>query len=176
MFKRIPKLDQLGQVFAVILIMVYAWTIKWFFWKLGGWLFYLQVVEILTIFNYTATVNLIESVVVLLALIGLCVVLPQKWFSEKFSSRGTALVISALGYLMYVASLFQRRDEFPQAYILRLSIPVLVGILVLVFLVGRVSFLRKIMEEIANRASIFLYVLLPIGLLSALIVLVRNLI
>lgn len=172
--KRVPKPGQLGQVFAVISIMVYTWTAMWFLWKLSGWLFYLQIGEIFTILNYTVTINFFESLVVLLALIVLCIVLPKKWFLEKFTSRGTALAISGLGYWMYVASQFEKRDEFPQAFLIRLTIPVVAFIIVFVFFSGRIGFMRKVLEEIANRASIFLYIFLPISLISMLIVLFRN--
>jgi hypothetical protein len=174
--KRVPKLDQLGQVFAVISLMISTWTGMWFFWKLRGWIHYLEFGEILTILNYAATVNLLESLVFMLVLVLLCLVLPRKWLVDRFTSRGTALALSSLGYLMYVATLFENRSEYPQAYIAYLSVPVFLIITVFVFLAGRLKFLRIVMEEFADRASIFLYILLPIGLISALIVLGRNLI
>jgi len=52
---------------------------------------------------------------------------------------------------------------------------VVAGILLIVFLVGRVNLLCKILEEIANRAVIFLYVFLPLSALALIVVLIRNL-
>jgi hypothetical protein len=58
----------------------------------------------------------------------------------------------------------------------RMALLVIVGILLLTFIVGRIGFLCKVFEEIASRASIFVYVFLPISAISILLVLIRNLI
>ncbi len=175
-FERIPKIRQLSPVYAVIVLMIYTWTILWFFWKLSGWLFYLEFDEILTILAYTITINLIESLIVLLAVLVVDVLLPKSWFYDRFVARGSMLAVSSLGYLMYVAYQFQQRAVFPQAFIARLTIPVFFLILSLVFISGRWGVARKIMEELADRATVFLYLSIPISIVSLLTVIVRNLI
>ena len=65
--KRIPSWGKIVPVFAVIVLIVYAWTIIWFFWKLPSWLFFLNAGEILTAFAYSLATNLAESLVVLCA-------------------------------------------------------------------------------------------------------------
>jgi hypothetical protein len=173
--ERIPKLKQIAPVYSVIVFIVYSWTIFWFFWKFNSWTYYLRPGEIFTILAYTLSVNLFESLLVLLLPITLSVLMPRKWFLDQFVARGAALVLAGLCYLIYVAYQFKGRTEFHQTQVMRLSIPVFFVILFLVFAAGKWSLLRKAFESIADRTTIFLYILIPISIISLLIVIVRNL-
>jgi len=176
MLARVPRLRQIWPVYAVVVLMIYSWTLLWFFWKLSGWLIYLRLDEILTIFAYSSAVNFIESLIVLLGLVAVSVILPQKWFYDHFVTRGTILVLVGLGYLMYVASRMQTIDGFPESLILRFTIPVILLAVLVILAADRFAALRSVFEELANRATIFLYIFLPISLVSLLVVIFRNLV
>ena len=49
-------------------------------------------------------------------------------------------------------------------------------IFVLVFLLDRITFLGKIIEDISDRFVVFLYISIPVSAVSFLVVLVRNII
>ena len=51
-----------------------------------------------------------------------------------------------------------------------------VAILVLVFLVDQVGFLRRVLDELASRLTIFLYISIPVSVIALLVVLIRNII
>lgn len=176
MLERIPKLKHVLPVYAVIVIMIYSWTILWFFWKLNGWLYYLRLEEIATIFAYSSAVNFIESLIVLLGVVAVSVVLPRKWFSDQFVVRGTILVLTGLGYVMYVAYKIQTIQGFPENLVLRYTIPVILLAVLVILAADRFGILRTIFEGLANRVTVFLYLFLPIGILSLLVVIFRNLI
>ena len=82
------------------MILVYGWTIYWSLWKLPSWLDFLPLGEIGAIFSYLLATNLIESLLVLLGIIVVCLILPQKWFREVFVSRGSVLAASVLISIM----------------------------------------------------------------------------
>ena len=136
-------------------------------------MYFLSISEILTIFAYTIATNLLESLLVLLAPITLSLLLPKKWFCDAFVVRGTTLVMLGLGYMMYFATRFTDVNDYPAAMI-KVTPYVLVIILVLVFLLGRIGFLSRIIEAFANRAVILLYLSIPASIISLVIVIIRN--
>jgi hypothetical protein len=154
--------------------MIYTWTILWFFWKLPSWLFFLNTGEIAIAFAYSLATNLMESLVVLGGALILSMLLPKEWFFDQFVARGASLALSGLGYMMYVAFQFKTNADYPsltlKAWSLALAALV---ILVIVYLAGRLALIRKLIEYIADRAIIFLYISLPLSLISLVVVLIR---
>src|SRR5262245_612327 len=100
LFDKIPRLNKLFPVYAFVVLMIYAWTLRWFIWKFSSWIFYLRADEILVILMYSLSVNLIESLLVLSLFIGISLLLPKMWFYDQFVARGTALGLLSLSYLM----------------------------------------------------------------------------
>ena len=173
-FKRIPGWGQVLPVYAVVVLMVYSWTGLWFFWKLPSWLFFLSAGEILTAGAYSLATNLLESLTVLCAPFIASIVLPRRWFYDRFVARGTALVASGLGYMMHVAYQFKSKDDYPSLNLKPFSVAVaLVAVLLIVVLAGRIPIVRKAIEGLADRATIFLYILVPLSIVALLAVLAR---
>jgi len=169
-----PSRAQIAQVFALIVLMVYSWTIVWFSYKVPSWLYFLNLGEITTVFAYSLATNLAESLAVLCGPVALSLVLPRKWFHDVFVARGGTLAIAGLAYMMYVASQFTSKDGYPTLTLKPWSLAVvLVLIAVLVYLAGRSRLVRGIVEGIADRATIFLYIYMPLSVLALLLVLFR---
>jgi hypothetical protein len=173
--QRTPSWAQLASVFAVIVLILYTWTILWFLWKLPSWLYFLNAGEILMALAYSLATNLAESLVVFAVPVLLAFLLPRKWFSDAFVARGATLAIAALGFLIYLAYQFQDKGSYPASLVNPLLIASSLAIgLLLVFLAGRVVLLRKSIEFLADRATIFLYVLIPLSLLSILMIILHS--
>ena len=170
--KRLPPLTQIASVYAVGVLAIYSWTILWFFWKFPSWLYYLSIGEIAKVFCYSIATNLIESLVVLLPALVLAVVLPRKWFYEGFVARSVVMILIGLGYMMYLANQFQGKEDYPSAAIQLIPV-VLLAILLAVFLAGRITLLRQVIAGFAERATVFLYISIPISLICLLVVLVQ---
>jgi hypothetical protein len=101
-FRKIPKLDDIAPVYAVIVMMIYPWTLSRFFWKLSSWILFASVGDLTVFFAYMVVVNLLESVLVLLVPILMSIILPQKWFYDQFKTKSISLVLLGLGYLIYL--------------------------------------------------------------------------
>jgi hypothetical protein len=170
---RLPSMGQLTAVYGVIVFMVYGWTIYWYLWKLPSWLYFLTLGELLVTFSYAMVVNLIESLLVLLLPVLLSLLLPYHWFRERFVAQGVILVILLLIALMNYLNIIIGLQGFPPGLGL-MALGAIIVIAFLIFLVGRVGLLRKVVEEIGNRATIFIYIFLPISVLSIFVVLIRN--
>ncbi len=175
-FSRLPKLQQLLPVYAVIVMMTYGWTLLWFLWKVPSWMYFLSLVDIFGIFAYTLAIDFLESLAILLLLVVICLFLPRKWFYDSFVIRGSASAILFLGYLMYFSYSFKTIEvkDYPQA--LANWTPVIGALILgLVFLFGKIGLLGKAVEELSLRAVIFLYISIPISTVALLYVVVRNL-
>ncbi len=171
-YNRFPKQKEIAPVYAVIVLMVYGWTILKFNYHLPGWLYFLNLGEITSVFAYSMVTNLLESLFVLFGVVAIAVILPKKWFSDAFVARGAGLSILILALMMYTASQFRTLDYYPSE-IVRWLPAILVLIAVIAYLLGRANFTRRILELFADRAVIFLYITIPLSLVSLVVVLFR---
>ena len=171
-YNRFPKQKEIAPVYAIIVLMVYGWTIFKFNYNLPGWLYFLNLGEIATVFAYSMVTNLLESLLVLLGVIAAAAILPRKWLLDAFAARGTGLSLLVLALLMYIAGRFASKDYYP-ADIIRWSPAILILMVLIVYLVGRISFTRRALEFVADRAIVFLYLTVPISIISLVVVLFR---
>ena len=171
---RLPPTQQIFAVYGISALLIHGWTLIWFFWKLPSWEYFLNFGEISSAFAYAMAVNLLECLFILFALLLFCMALPRSWFRDVFLSRAALLVILGLGYVMFIAlNIPYNSDSYP-ANLVRL-IPVFgLLILVLVFFVGRIALVQKLIENVADRATIFTYIFGAVGFVSLLVVIVRN--
>lgn len=170
---KFPNLEDIAAVYAVIVTMIYPWTLSRYFWKLPSWMLFGSVEDLAGFFVYMVAVNLMESLVVLAVPLTLSLVLPRSWFHERFRTRGASLALFGLGFLIYLNRNLHIDAPFPVA--LMIGMPAAVaGIVVLVCLVDRVGFLRRALDEAASRLTIFLYITMPVSVISLLVVLIRN--
>lgn len=152
--------------------MVYSWTTLWFNYNVPGWLRGLSIGDVFSIFTYSMATNFLESIVVLAGIILFSMILPRKLFLDAFVARGAGLAILGLGFMMLIAKQFSTKAYYP-AELIRWAPAVFVAILLIVFFLGRISFLRRVLEVLADRAIIFLYISIPISILSLLAILIR---
>ena len=171
--KKIPSPDQIAPVYAVVAVIIYSWGILHFFWRLPSWLFYSNLGEISIFFTYMIVVNFLESLFVLLIFVLACWLLPVRWFHERFLTRSTILALLGLGYLIYVNIIYPTEASYPLA-MFKWTLAVGATILVLGFFIDKISFLRNLLEAFANRMVVFLYLIIPVSVVSLLVVLIRN--
>lgn len=171
---KLPARKQIVPVYATTVVIIYAWSLLHFFWRIPSWIYFSTAGEIAVVLTYLFTVNFLESILTVLAPVFLSVILPTKWFLDRFISKGMLLVGLGLGYLLFFDWKIQADASFP--YGLAKWTPLItVPILALVFLLDRFKFLGRILEELGDRLTIFLYIFVPLTFLSLVTVLVRNL-
>jgi hypothetical protein len=171
--KRFPSLAQLAPVYAVIVVVIYSWSLLRFFWRLPSLLNYSTAADVGVILSYLITVNLFESLFVIALPVILSLILPQKWFFEHFVTRSLLLVLFGLSYMIYIANHINTEEPFPYTLFQWAPLVFLV-ILALVIQLGRVNFLQRMLEDLADRFEIFLFISIPISVISFIVVLVRN--
>ena len=171
---RFPDFQSVLQVYAVTAVLFAGWTITAFLWKLSAWLLLLNLGEVFIIFSYAMAGNFIESLIVLLLLLAACILLPAHVLREDFVVRGTILSVGLVGSLMtFVGSQMQFGME---SGLLLLILP-LVSLVFTIFLLHRssqVPGLRSAAMWLADRLTVFLFILIPSFALASAYVAFRN--
>jgi len=174
MSKLLPKPQAILQVYAVIAFMLSAWTIVAFLWKLSTWLLTLNIGEILTIFSYAMTVNLVESLIVLGLLLVISAGLPPHFLRDDFIVRGTILSIGLIGSMMAYLGLYRAFGMGNIIVILAGPIAVLVLMIFLLGFSSKFHWLRSATSWISDHLMVFLFILLPLFVVLSTYVLIRN--
>jgi hypothetical protein len=174
---RLPDRQSILGVYAVIVFLVYSWTLFTSFYKLPSWMFYLTIGQILSVYAYAFSVNLLESIlalsVVLFLDFTLFLALKNR---EEFQSRSILLILVVLISSMLRLVLFQSYDDiqpFLSGELIWWAITLPLALATAVA-VPKSKWIRKAIEGIAERAVIFLYIYLPLSLISLVVVFIRN--
>jgi hypothetical protein len=146
----------------VIAVMFSAWTIPAFLWKLSAWMLILNMGELVTLFAYSMVANLIESFVILLLLLGLCILLPASLLRNDFVVRGSILAAGLIGALMAFVE-FDMQLGIDRGQMLWLGpVSVLMLMVVLLYFAPRAARMRSLITWISDRLTVFLYLLVPL--------------
>jgi len=173
--EKIPQVKEIAPVYAVSVAILYTWALLHFFWRLPSWMLFSSMSDLTVIFFYMVTINFLESILLLFPPLVLSVVLPRKWFYDKFISRGISLIISILLFFIFLNNRIQADSPFPLELVRLRSLPfILMVILAFAFLMDQIGFLRKILMELADRLVVFLYISIPVSIVALLVVLIRN--
>jgi hypothetical protein len=130
--------------------------------------------EILSIFAYMMSVALLESIAFTVLLVLLSAILPSSWLRDGFAYKGFVIVVIAAA----ASILFQRflPDDYPSTLMLAASTIVPILLVITLIAVSRTfPRLRSLLLDIQDRISIMLFIYIPIGILSLVVVLFRNL-
>jgi hypothetical protein len=160
---KVPRANQITPVLAVTAIILYGWTTFRFIQKLPSWLLFLDFREILSNYAQTLVINLAEVLLFIGLIIVINFLLPRRLFMEMFVARGSLLAAINLGLLIYFSiSIGQSKlSDFPWRVFQWAPLELLLGFLMAIFL-PYVKSIRKVVEDIADRAIVFLYILAPL--------------
>ena len=173
MLNRFPKRDQIVPVYAVGVTILFSWSIITTVKEiLSNWSLYFNVVDILGLFSYVMAGAFLESLLLIMFLLAACFILPKKLLLDKFTFRGTTLVISILVTIMYYYTQTPLGDSLENMSRLGLFF---VLALFLVMLGELFQVVDRLVKHIADSCIIFLYIYPPISFLSILTIIFRNL-
>jgi hypothetical protein len=172
---RLPSNDAILPVLAMVSFLVYGWTLVVFLWKIPSWIQFLTVGEILVVLAYSLSSSLLESLSVLGILLLACLLLPARWMRDVFVTRGTIAAIFGLGSIMLYLYRFSLFGYSYLAYLTSWSIAGLVITLLFTFLSTHFQTIIRAAAWISDRTIVFLFLFVPISLVSLLVVIYRNL-
>jgi hypothetical protein len=173
---RLPDWNSIWLVFAVVCLVLYGWTIANITWKLNSWLTTLTAWEIFSVISYLMVINFLEACLVMAGLLGLCVILPASLMKDQFVSRALVIALCILGsmglHLQINSGGLGRRIVFIQTLKQWWLITFLLTIALAWFL-PKVRFVSRALQEFADRATVFLYILMPLTALGFIVIIFR---
>jgi hypothetical protein len=133
--------------------------------------------DILILSTYVFAFALLESLIVLGGMVVMALLLPARYFKDKFVAQGGILAVlaSLAAYLIHP----KLGDAIPLRLLYLAQIPIiaLAGTIILIFLLSfffdRLPGLTRVVNAFAEGMTIFTYFYLPLGLLSLFVVLLR---
>jgi len=170
----LPPWSEIQIVFGLLVFAVFSWSIRGFLYKLSAFLLYDVLGDIFGIFSYMMGIALLESAVVMLALLFLAVILPKEWFRDGFIYKASLLTLMVGGTMIYLQSILTFRPPAVRTLVVLLVVS-FVAWLVLVFLTMKVERFRVVLDFILDRVSVFLYLYVPLGIIGLVVVAFRNL-
>lgn len=175
--ERFPDYQNLIGLYALIVLMVYSWTLFTSFYKLPSWMLHFTTIQIIAIFAYAFSLNLLESLFVLFGLFFLnYTIFVSLKNREEFQARSFLTALVLLASSMQRLILFQEYSDvaaFVSGEFTWWITTITIG-LPLVILIPKIKKVRDLIRNLADRATIFLYVYLPLSFISILIIIIRN--
>jgi hypothetical protein len=177
MSNRWPASKDIISVYAVIAFLIQVWTIYVSFEQLPAWSSFLNINEIMAVLAYRVTESFIECLLVLGVLLIISFLLPPKAFRDVFVVRGTAFALGSLGPMILFWKLFRGDPGTLMADYARIwMVSTVLLASVTSYLSVKIISAADFLKWISDRMIVFLYLLIPMSLVSFITVLIRNMI
>jgi hypothetical protein len=179
LWDRLPDRQDILYVFGGVVFIVYAWAVQGFFYQLSSLRLYHNIADIFAVFCYLMAFALLESLLVIGVLISTAFLLPSKWFRDGFAVKGF-LAVLVLGGAMVMLQKYlysQQISDYQMPSPSTLSggmIAVFILVVVLILFIQNVPVIRNLILAFEERLQVFLYVFVPIGILSFIVIFLRN--
>jgi hypothetical protein len=172
---RWPASKDIISVYAVIAFLIQVWTIYVSFEQLPAWASFLNINELMAVLAYRVTESFIECLLFLGILLVVSFLLPPRFFRDVFIIRGSAFALGLLGPMILFWKLFRGDPGTLMAEYARLW---MVGTVLLAsltsYLAVKIISVADFLKWISDRMTVFLYLLIPLSLVSSITVLIRN--
>lgn len=177
MSNRWPTSKDILSVYAVIAFLIQVWTIYVSSEQLPAWASFLNISEMMAVLAYRIVESFMECLLLLGILLLVSFMLPPKVFRDVFVVRGTAFALGLLGPMILFWKLFRGDPGTLMADYARIWIGSTVLLALLTsYLSIKISSAADFLSWISDRMIVFLYLLIPISLVSFITVVIRNMI
>ena len=171
---RLPARTEIFKAFAVCVFLVQVWSIYNVWHAVPSWALAMDTWTLAGTIAYTQAFALIESLLVMGLMVLMAIILPGKWYKERFVAQSSvAIILAAIASVL--AHLYGQDWSMwnTRGFLTWLGI-LFCLILVASFLVARFKWLERGLEALAERLLILSSVYIAIGLVSLILVLIRN--
>lgn len=169
---RFPEPSEIFLALGMALFLIHSWSLRMFFFRVPSFLLYMGLDQIGAVLAYMMAFALLESLLVTIILIVIAAILPSNWLKIGFGYKTfIILLVSAVGS-------YYIQKEIGSAYpgIKRVLIwagEIAFPMVFLLLLAGYIKPFKKVCQFIVEQISVMVYIYLPIGLLSLVIVAFR---
>jgi hypothetical protein len=172
--RRLPDRQEILLALGGVIFVVYGWALRGFLYQFSSFILFHSVGDILAIFAYVMALALLESLTVLGVLLLASLLLPPAWFRAGFAYKALLAVLVAAAAAVGLDNYLTKKMSSELLLLggLAVSIILWIGLASLIERGGRI---RAVLMDLMDRMQIFTYIFVPIGVLSLLVVLFRNL-
>ncbi|MBV6394717.1 MAG: hypothetical protein HFACDABA_00283 [Anaerolineales bacterium] len=170
---RLPEKRDILLALSMATFLVFSWSLRELFFNAPAFLLSFTVGNIVLIAAYMLAFALLESVALVLLMLILAALLPGALLKNGFAYKTSYLFI-ALGWLsvyLQFGMTNQPRVEFLAMQLAKFLAVWLTAVLLTHYLAP----VRKIALDILDRMTIFFYIYAPLGVVSLVVVILRNL-
>lgn len=173
-----PDRGAVLSVYSVLVCLLYSWTLFASFSALPSWIYLLNLIEIAALYAYSFVLDFIDSILALIIVL----ILEFVWMlipgirREDFRSRTVMyilLLLTSSAIRLYNLQGYELMTNFLDGEAIWWICTFLLAILLAV-IAPQISWLRALLEGFADRAVVFLYIYLPLSLISLVVVIIRN--
>jgi hypothetical protein len=161
-------------VFAVAVFVCYSWSLFGFFNKFSSFILYFTLAEIGNIFAFIMTFALLESLTATGIVVLLSAILPSAWLRDEFAFKGSVFLAVATAASILFQKILSGHYPSVLALVLCFTSP-FVLIAFLIYWIPSKPRLQNLLLNIQDRLLIMLFFYVPIGIISMIVVLYRNL-
>jgi hypothetical protein len=175
---RMPDRRAVLSVYSVLVCLLYSWTLFASFSALPSWIYFLDLFDIAALYAYSLVLDFVDSVfglIIVLVLESVCTLIPGIR-REDFRPRAVMYILMLLTssvIRLYNLKGYEGITKFLNGESIW-WICTFVLTMLLAAIAPRISWLRTLLEGFADRAVVFLYIYLPLSLISLVIVIIRN--
>lgn len=169
---RLPKLSDVLSVYAVIATMLFTWSALLFFWYLPSWAHFMMMGQMAATFSYVVVASFLEGLSFLLFLLVLCFFLPPEYLRDEFAARGTAITLPVIGMIMIYFRI--TNENIARIIFSATGLVISLVIVLLFYFSANNARINSLFAALADRFTVFLYILIPIFVLSLLIIAAGN--
>lgn len=171
--RRLPDRQEILLALGSVIFVVYGWALRGFLYQFSSFILFHSVGDILAIFAYVMALALLESLTVLGGLLLASLVLPPGWFRAGFPYKALLALLVAAAAAVGLENYLTKNMSSEVLLLGGLAVSIILWI-GLVWLCERGERIRAVLMDLMDRLQIFTYIFVPIGVLSLLIVLLRN--
>lgn len=174
--QRLIPWDKAIITFAVIVFVVHIWSIYNLLVEIPAWILRLNSWELAGVISYALVFALIESLIILIILVLIAAILPERWFRQRFVAISSLFVFLAAIWVIPI-HLFENSISswgFP-GVVLMISLAI-VSFIAVNFLVIRSTKFENSVVSVMQRITVLAILYVIIDLIAFMIVLGRNVI
>ena len=172
--KRVASTQDLVLLFAVGAFPVYVWSIVNVLNAVPAWMLRLNTWDLIGMIAYSQVFALIESIIVFLALLLLGIILPTRLVGDKFVALASMMVLMSSICAVrahYTQEIFGAEQIKQLAFWFAIY---LISIGALFVLVHRCQSFERLIRSLASRLVVLIFVYVSVGLVSVVVVFLRN--
>ncbi|MFC1997192.1 hypothetical protein ACFLXI_06245 [Chloroflexota bacterium] len=173
--ERLPYKKDAITVLLVCAFPIFVWSIIYTFFEIPAWLIRSTTWDLIGMIAYTQAIALFESLTLWLFLIIICIVLPPKYFRDRFIASSAIFVFTTtIWFILIHFNDSKIRLWGGKEFLLWFCIYG-ISIIIMYFLVFRLNKLESFIIWVCEHLSILSTLYLFIGVFSFIIVIIRNL-